>query len=47
MSKKISKERLTQIKQNLKPIDVEKYVGKINFGIDGLQYQLKIRNGWK
>ena len=29
--------------QNKKPIDLNKYFGKINFGIDGLDYQLKIR----
>ena len=46
-TKKISKEELDKITKKLKPIDVEKYAGKIDFGIDGLEYQLKIRNEWK
>jgi hypothetical protein len=28
-----------------KKMDLTKYFGKINFGIDGLEYQLKIRDG--
>jgi hypothetical protein len=28
---------------NKKPIDLSKYFGEIQFGVDGLDYQLKIR----
>ncbi|MBD3749264.1 MAG: hypothetical protein IE931_07200 [Sphingobacteriales bacterium] len=45
-SKELEKE-LTKIQNQKKPIDLKKYVGKIDFGIDGLTYQLETRNEWK
>jgi len=30
-----------------KPVDTNRYFGKINFGEDGLTYQKKIRDEWK
>jgi hypothetical protein len=36
-------EKLSKIPQK-EPIDLDKYFGKIKFGIDGLEYQLMIRN---
>ncbi|MDB5155093.1 MAG: hypothetical protein JWR54_3844 [Mucilaginibacter sp.] len=30
---------------NKRYVDLDKYFGKINFGVDGLDYQLKIRGG--
>jgi len=48
--KKTNREELVQQLSRLTPkrksIDLDQYSGKINFGIDGLTYQLKIRNGW-
>ncbi|HVW13784.1 MAG TPA: hypothetical protein VHB54_08185 [Mucilaginibacter sp.] len=29
------------------PINLDKYFGKIDFGVDGLEYQLKVRNDWR
>lgn len=29
------------------PVDLSKYFGKVNFGVDGLEYQLKIRDEWR
>ena len=46
-TKKISKKKLSKIIQKRKPIDLDKYAGKIDFGIDGLEYQLKVRNEWQ
>ncbi|MGY3211220.1 hypothetical protein [Mucilaginibacter sp. HD30] len=28
-------------------IDLSKYFGKVKFGVDGLEYQLKSRNEWR
>jgi hypothetical protein len=33
--------------QKKKPIDTKKYFGKIDFGVDGLEYQKKIRSEWQ
>jgi len=30
-----------------KGIDANAWLGKVNFGIDGLEYQKKIRDEWK
>lgn len=38
---------LAKLPKKKKPIELDKYFGKINFGVDGLEYQLKIRNEWK
>lgn len=38
---------LTKIQNRKKTINLKKYVGKIDFGIDGLEYQLKTRDEWK
>ncbi|WP_162499814.1 hypothetical protein [Mucilaginibacter terrigena] len=29
------------------PIDLNKYFGKVKFGVDGLEYQLKSRDEWR
>jgi hypothetical protein len=44
--KRISHTQLSKLTKKLKPIDLDKYAGKINFGIDGLEYQLKVRIEW-
>lgn len=38
---------LTRMKSKRKKIDLNKYFGKVDFGVDGLTYQKKIRNEWK
>jgi hypothetical protein len=30
-----------------KPMNLDHYFGKVNFGSDGLEYQKKIRNEWQ
>jgi len=51
VNKKISREQLDkalkEIPKKRKPIDLSKYAGKIDFGVDGLEYQLAIRNEWR
>jgi len=36
-------EELTKLPKKKTPINLDKYFGKINFGVDGLDYQLKTR----
>jgi hypothetical protein len=36
--------KLSKLHKKRKPIDLDKYFGKINFGVDGLDYQIKARN---
>jgi hypothetical protein len=38
---------LTKLGKKKTPVDLKKYFGKVNFGIDGLEYQLKIRDEWR
>jgi len=40
-------EELTKLPKKRTPISLDKYFGKINFGIDGLTYQLKVRDEWR
>ncbi|MES2112835.1 MAG: hypothetical protein V4577_29050 [Bacteroidota bacterium] len=40
-------EELTKLQGKKQPMDLSKYFGKINFGEDGLTYQLKIRDEWR
>ncbi|MEJ7778878.1 MAG: hypothetical protein WKF68_04740 [Daejeonella sp.] len=40
-------EQLVKLVKKRKPIDLKKYAGKVNFEVDGLEYQLKIRNEWR
>lgn len=40
-------EELTKLPKKKEPINLDKYFGKINFGIDGLDYQLKTRDEWR
>jgi len=51
VNKKISREdldkELSKLTKKRKPIDLDKYAGKIDFGVDGLEYQLKVRNEWQ
>lgn len=50
VDKKISREQLNEVLakfEKRKKIDLNKYVGKVNFGADGLEYQLKMRAEWK
>ncbi len=42
-AKKKVKTALKKISSKRKPIDLDKYFGKINFGTDGLTYQKRIR----
>ncbi len=38
---------LKKLESSSKGIDLDKYFGKINFEVDGLTYQKKVRNEWK
>jgi hypothetical protein len=38
---------LNKLPKKKSPIDLKKYFGKINFGVDGLAYQLKVRDEWR
>ncbi len=40
-------EELVKLPKKRKVIDLKKYFGKVDFGVDGLEYQLKIRNEWR
>ena len=40
-------EELTKLPKEKLPVNLDKYFGKINFGIDGLDYQLKTRDEWR
>ena len=40
-------EALTKLSDKKAPIDLNKYFGKIKFKVDGLDYQLKIRDEWR
>lgn len=40
-------EKLNKRLQKKAPLDLDKYFGKINFGTDGLEYQLKVRDEWR
>jgi len=37
-------EQLAKLTKKRKPIDLKKYAGKVAFGVEGLEYQLKSRN---
>lgn len=30
-----------------KSVDIDRYFGKVNFRMDGLEYQKKVRNEWE
>ncbi|MEX0724383.1 MAG: hypothetical protein WD053_10915 [Gracilimonas sp.] len=34
-------------KPSKKRVEIDRYFGKVNFGMDGLEYQKKVRNEWK
>jgi hypothetical protein len=38
---------LNKLHKKRMPIDLDKYFGKINFGVDGLEYQIKARDEWR
>jgi hypothetical protein len=40
-------EALIKLHKKKTPLNLDKYFGKIKFGTDGLDYQLKIRNEWR
>ena len=40
-------EELTKLPNKKASINLNKYFGKIKFGVDGLDYQLKIRDEWR
>jgi hypothetical protein len=40
-------EELTKLPTKKVSINLNKYFGKIKFGVDGLDYQLKIRDEWR
>ena len=46
-SRKQLDEQLIKIPKRKIAMDLDKYFGKINFGVDGLEYQLKIRSEWE
>jgi hypothetical protein len=43
---KLDKE-LIKLPKKKAPINLEKYFGKIDFGVDGLTYQLNARDEWR
>ena len=38
--------QLAELPSHKKPVDLNDYVGKVNFDTDGLTYQLMIRSEW-
>ena len=40
-------EELTKLPNKKASINLNKYFGKVKFGVDGLDYQLKIRDEWR
>ncbi|MFD2531793.1 hypothetical protein [Gracilimonas halophila] len=34
-------------KRKKNKVDIDRYFGKVNFGMDGLEYQKKVRNEWE
>lgn len=34
-------------KKNKKTVDIDQYFGKVKFGMDGLEFQKKVRNEWE
>jgi hypothetical protein len=40
-------EKLVKLSKKKAPLNLDKYLGKITFGVDGLEYQLKVRDGWR
>ena len=40
-------EELTKLPKKKSPVNLEKYFGKIDFGVEGLTYQLKARDEWR
>ena len=34
-------------KAKKKKVDIDRYFGKVNFGMNGLEYQKKVRNEWE
>ncbi|MDB5002437.1 MAG: hypothetical protein JWQ34_662 [Mucilaginibacter sp.] len=40
-------EALKKLPQKKLPINLNDFFGKIKFGIDGLEYQLKMRDEWR
>jgi len=51
VNKSTSREKLdaalTKLPKKKSPVNLEKYLGKIDFGVDGLTYQLKARVEWR
>jgi len=39
--------KLEELSKQKKTIDLSKYFGKVDFGVDGLEYQLKVRDEWR
>ena len=37
---------LSKIEKNEKKANLKKYAGKVDFGMNGLTYQMKVRNEW-
>lgn len=47
MSKEEMEKELSKLeKRKGKKASLKKYVGKVNFGMDGLSYQKAVRNEW-
>jgi hypothetical protein len=46
-SRKQLDEALTNVPKKKSSIDLSKYFGKVKFGVDGLEYQLKTRDEWR
>ena len=44
MSQKEIEKELAELEKNIKKADLKKYVGRVDFGIDGLAYEKKERN---
>lgn len=38
---------LTKLTKKKASMDLNKYFGKVQFGVDGLEYQIKVRDEWR
>jgi hypothetical protein len=43
--REVIRKELKRVKK--KRIDLDRYFGKVNFGISGLEYQKKVRDEWR
>ena len=46
MSQEEIEKELSKLEKDEKKANLKKYAGKVDFGMDGLTYQKKVRNEW-